>query len=188
MMTVSIAVTDDLDMHRTMLKNSLSELARSTKQFEFKVVGEYPEGQSLCKALPKADLYTLDIRMPTQDGLTTLLFLRRRHMIRAPICMASSEDEHNVSRFAAASVMPEAKTMTFEQKIALMAKVETRVLSGVTEAGKINSLLGGCEALQLDPRRYAQHLGANGFLHKPYRPEEVHRIIPAVLNGKSFTA
>jgi CheY-like chemotaxis protein len=188
MMTVSVAVTDDLDMHRTMLKNSLSELARSTKQYDFKVVGEFPDGQALCRGLPKADLFTLDIRMPVQDGLTTLLFLRRKHLIRAPICMASSEDENNVSRFASASVMPEAKSMTFEQKIALMAKVEMRVLSGVAEPGKINSLLGGCEALQLDPRRYAQHLGANGFLHKPYRPEEVLRILPAVLNGKSFTA
>ena len=188
MMTVTVALTDDLEMHRTILKSSLSKLARTTKQFEFKVVGEFPEGQSLCQALPKADLYTLDIRMPTQDGLTTLLFLRRRHLIKAPICMASSEDEHNVSRFASASVMPEAKSMTFEQKLALMAKVEARVMIGTVEPGKINSLLGGCEALQLDPRRYAQHLGANGFLHKPYRPDEVHRIIPAVLNGKSFTA
>ena len=45
-----------------------------------------------------------------------------------------------------------------------LAKVEQRVLDGSKETGKINDLLQGCQHLFMDPRRYALHLGANGFL------------------------
>ena len=78
--------------------------------------------------------------------------------------------------------------MPWEKKLELMSKVEERVLKGISEPGKINALLPGCEKLLIDPRRYAQHLGANGFLHKPYNSDQVMRIIPGVINGKSFSA
>ena len=30
------------------------------------------------------------------------------------------------------------------------------------------------------------HWGANGFLHKPYKVDEVVAIVPEVLNGKTY--
>lgn len=191
MLVVKVAVTDDQDMHRSMLKMSLANLARSTATWDFQIVGEAANGKDLCSKLPglAADLFSLDIRMPEQDGLTTLFLLRKRHHITAPILMVSSEEEGNVARFVGASGgSKDARSLPFEKKLELMARIEDRVLKGAVEPGKINDLLSGCEQLQLDPRRYAQHLGANGFLHKPYHPDQVAAIVPAVINGKSFAA
>ena len=185
---VRIYATDDQDMHRSMLKLTVGGL-NGMPGVRYVVEREFPNGKELIDALASGtrppDLFTLDIRMPTQDGLTTLMLIRRKLNLRQPVLMVSSEEEANITRRAGA-VDPKIAAMTNADKLAQLAKVEARILSGVVEPGKINDLLSGCERLQMDPRAYAQSLGANGFLHKPFTADQAARVVPEAVNGKSF--
>ena len=188
MSIVRIYATDDQDMHRSMLRMTVGGLTQMPG-VSFQVEKEFPNGKALTDALsgglPPPDLFTLDIRMPIQDGLTTLLLLRRKLQLRQPILMVSSEEEANITRRSGA-VDPKIAAMSNADKLAQLGKVEARILAGVVEPGKINDLLSGCERLQMDPRAYAQSLGANGFLHKPFTADQAARVVPEAVNGKSF--
>lgn len=188
--TIRVMLTDDLEMHRSMLRMNLGSYTRNHPEVAFQVLAECANGGELLTALGdvEPDLITLDIRMPEMDGLTTLLHLRRRLRLRCPILMASSEEEANVDRFFKERVSEQVRSLSFDDKCGHMDKVEERVLSGQREAGKINDLLPGCEKLRLDPVRYADHLGASGFLQKPYTPEQTDTALAAVLAGKAFQA
>ena len=188
--TIRVAITDDIEMHRGMLELALGNYNRAQSDYQCEVVGTFEHGQDMLEGISsvQADMVTLDIRMPTMDGLTGLLWLRRSLGLHMPVIMVSSEEESNIDRFFQGKVSDKVKNMPFEQKLGHMAKVEERVLSGVQEEGKINELLPGCEKLCLDPIRYAQHLGANGFLHKPYTPDQTLEVVTRVLQGGAFTA
>lgn len=188
-MQVKVVVVDDLELHRNMLSGSLSSLNGELSDYDFVVHREFVDGKDIVSSggYSDADLITLDIRMPEMDGLTTLLFLRRKHGCRAPICMVSSEQESNINRFVSEAIPDKLKNMPYETKLQHMAKVEERVLSGVKEPGKINDLLSGCEKLMVDPRKYALHLGANGFLCKPYDMNQVKTVLVEVINGKTVS-
>lgn len=186
---IHVTVTDDQAMHRQMLKTALRMLSERNPHFVFSIDREFADGAELLQHADEvqAALLTLDIRMPQRDGLSTLLLLRRRHHIRTPVCMVSAESEANIERFS--QTVPEhIRSLPFKVKIEHMQKIEERILNDVQEPGKINSLLAGCEKLALDPMRYAEYLGANGFLQKPYSPDAVSQVIPEVINGKTFSA
>ncbi len=185
-MEVKVVMVDDLDLHRNMSKGSLASLSAEVPEYTFIAHKECVDGKDVleCGSYREAALITLDIRMPEIDGLTALLFLRRKYNCRAPICMVSSEQESNINRFVG-DIPDKLKNMPYETKLQHMSKVEERVLSGVTEAGKINDLLSGCEKLMVDPRKYAMHLGANGFLTKPYDMNQVKSVLVEVINGKT---
>lgn len=189
-MTIRVVLTDDLEMHRSMLKMNLSTYSRDHPETALEIIGECENGALLVEqvAVLRPDWIFLDIRMPTMDGLTALLHLRRRCDFTGPVVMASSEDEANIARFFKGTVSDKVKAMSFEQKCGHMAKVEERVLAGQREEGKINDLLPGCEKLHLDPIEYAKHIGANGFLHKPYAPDQVDAVLGAVVRGSGFTS
>ena len=176
---IKVIVVDDLDMHRTMLKQTLRTAASGLDDFDFEVIEECASGKELLKSrnLETCDLITLDIRMPELDGLSTLLQLRKKLFIRTPICMASSEEEGNIDRFLIESSSDKVKGMSFEDKMEHLSKVEKRILAGVTEEGKVNDLLTACEKLLVDPQHYAKQIGANGFLHKPYAPNDMRTTI-----------
>lgn len=190
MTTWKLAVTDDVEMHRGMLKMALAAYCRKHPDVTVEVVGECEHGGQLLERLSSLlpNVLTLDIRMPTMDGLTTLLHLRQRVGFNGPILMVSSEEEGNIDRFFTEAVSDKVRNMPIEQKLANMAKIEARLLQGVTEPGKINDLLTGCEKLRLDPITYAKHLGANGFLHKPYSPDQTDAVFSSVLKGGAFTS
>lgn len=193
MPAVRYALADDAPLHRNMIKMTMAGLARTSMALEFAVVKEAENGRELVDwlaTLPAAEhpqIITLDIRMPVMDGLTALFHIRKRLRLAMPVCMCSSEDQANIDRHLAETAPPQVKAMSHADKMANLAKIEARLLAGQIEPGKINDLLTGCERLCMDPKVYARHLGANGFLHKPYTPEMARAIIPEVLNGKSFT-
>ena len=189
-MKVRIVAVDDLEMHRSMLKGTLASLSSESGEYDFEIAGEYENGQAMLDAVAytSCDLITLDIRMPIMDGLTTLLHLRRKYNCRVPVCMVSSEDESNIDRYVSETVSDKVKNMPYETKLQHMSKVEERVLSGVHEEGKVNDLLYGCEKLMVNPQKYAQHIGAQGFLLKPYSLEQMKDVIIPVLNGKVISA
>ena len=185
---VRVAITDDVAMHRSAIKMALSLLGRQTGNFDFQIVAEYENGQQLMDNVQSVDpdLITLDIRMPKRDGLSSLFLLRKKMNWTKPIIMASSENEKNLELQRQKPVSDKIANMSESEKLSFMKKIEQRLLTGTEEEGKINDLLGGCQTLILDPRAYALHLGANGFLHKPYKAEEVAATVPEVVNGKTF--
>ena len=185
-MDVRIVTIDDLEMHRSMLKGTLSSLAARRPEYEFQIVAEFENGQQFLDNIDSVDcdVITMDIRMPVMDGLTTLLHLRRRLNKQTPVCMVSSEDESNIDRFISETISDKVKQMPYEQKLGHMAKVEDRVLAGITEPGKVNDLLNGCEKLMVNPQDYAKHIGAQGFLLKPYSLDQMEEVVIPVLNGK----
>jgi two-component system chemotaxis response regulator CheY len=188
-MSVKVVTVDDIAMHRMMLKQNLEMASKKSDLFDFTVEAELEDGQHLVDRIGEfsPDLITLDIRMPEMDGLSTLCVLRQRLGIKVPVLMVSSEQEDNISRYE--DGMPDAvKQMSADQKFANLAKIEARLVSGHYEEGKINRLLEGCEKLGVDPAAYAERLGANGFLVKPYSPAVVQALLPEVINGKSFAA
>ena len=189
-MKVRIVAVDDLEMHRSMLRGTLASLGAQSGEYDFEIVGEFENGKQMISAgaYTSCDLITLDIRMPEMDGLTTLLHLRRKHGCQVPVCMVSSEDESNIDRFVSETVSDKVKNMPYEQKLQHMSKVEERVLQGVVEAGKVNDLLSGCEKLMVNPQKYAQQIGAQGFLLKPYSLDQMESVIIPVLNGKVVSA
>ena len=183
-----VLVVDDVPMHRRVLIKTMHESTAHEHQFNFsfRVLGEFNDGESFLSNLAQyeCDLITLDIRMPRLDGLTTLLKLRRMHQSHVPVCMVSSESIHTMNTESTSSVLAQAQTMTFEQKMKTIQKVEERVLLNERLPGKINDLLTACEKLGLDPIHYAEHLGANGYLCKPFTVEAFNRVIPESINGK----
>jgi CheY-like chemotaxis protein len=191
---VRYAIADDAPLHRRMIAMTIAGIGRTTMGLEFQMVKEAADGKELVDWLAglapaeRPNLVTLDIRMPVMDGLTALFHIRRRLGLHIPLCMCSSEDQANIDRHLAETAPPQVKAMSHADKLANLAKIEARLLAGQIEAGKINDLLTGCERLCMDPKVYARHLGANGFLHKPYTPEMARAVIPEVLNGKTFAA
>ena len=185
---VNMAVVDDQAMHRGVIKNMLDQLGRESGNFTFNIVAEFEDGQQCIDGITAAnpDMVTMDLRMPNVDGLTAVLLLRRKGLFDRPIVVVSSESEENFELHRVKAVSPKIAAMSFEEKLGLMAKIEERVLAGVKEEGKINDLLNGCQTLDLNPVRYSIHIGANGFLHKPYKIEQVQAMVPEVLNGKTF--
>ena len=183
-----IVVVDDHQMHRSMIGMNLKQAQRKLGGCTFEVVAELENGQELVDQVRQLspDLITLDIRMPVMDGLTALLHLRKKMRYMGPIIMVSSENQKTMALHHDLRGADAVEGLSSDEKIARMRKLEDRVLTGQVVEGKINSLLDGCEALMLDPRDYALSLGANGFLHKPYKVDQVIEIVPEVLNGKTY--
>ena len=183
-----IVIVDDHQMHRSMIGMNLAHAQKKLGDCEFTIIAELEDGQQLIDQVQtlQPDLITLDIRMPLMDGLTALLHLRKRLHWNKPIVMVSSESNQTMDLHHQLQGSDSVDHMSEQEKLGHMAKVEERVMTGQHVDGKINSLLEGCERLKLDPGHYALALGANGFLHKPYKLDEFVAIIPEVLNGKTY--
>ncbi len=190
MTVIRVVITDDQPLHRNVLKSSLAALTRDGSPFQWDIVTEFQSGQELVDHVQNlsCDLFTLDIRMPTLDGLSTLHVLRSRFGITTPICMVSSENPDNIDRFLEQRAPDSVRNMSVDEKYGHLKKVEDRLTQGIVEEGKINTLLEACEKLAVNPITYAEKLGANGFLLKPYKPDQISNVIIEVVNGKTYTA
>ena len=184
---VSVAVVDDTEFHRSDLRICIDKLGQENPCFEFHVEAEFENGQELIDHIDTLDVHlvTLDLRMPTLDGMTTLMMLRRTGRYQGPLVICSSEDETTVLE-GVNQTSQQVENYSNEKKFELLKRIEERILSGETQSSKVNDLLTGCGVLQMDPWDYALHLGANAFIHKPFSYERMARILPEVVNGKTF--
>jgi DNA-binding NarL/FixJ family response regulator len=178
--------TDDVPLHLTMVQSTLKMLAAKGLQTE--IIGTATNGQEAInkyqtlfntKNLP--DVMTLDIRMPTLDGLSALVKIKHLNP-NQKIVMVSSEDESTVSKTKIVHQISDA------EKFDLIQKVATRVKGGSSEPGKINQILQACDELHINPIQVAKQLGANGYIHKPYDADKTLLVINAVLANKPFTS
>lgn len=175
-------------MHLGLIQNFIKSSSLSPSD-PITVVGTFVNGalgaqgfEDLKKKGTKIDLITLDIRMPTMDGLSALVLIRKIDK-SVKVIMASSEDENTVTRKSNKVV-----DMPVIERMALLKNVVNRIESKKLEAGKINFILDACEELHLNPFDVAKHLGANGYLHKPYTLEKTKAVLAHVMSGGSFVA
>lgn len=175
---------DDNPMHLSYIQQQLKAAAKQMNQ-DIEILGTANNGlegyklyESLVKAGKKPDFCTFDIRMPEVDGLSALLKLYKSYPSQKVI-MVSSEDEDTMTlRQGKAAHLPQ------NEKMALLKKVEDRILSNQQQPGKINRILDACEELLLDPIEIAMHYGARGYLQKPYQLEATVKVVTEVLAGK----
>lgn len=182
---MKIICADDNPMHLSLVQSVLKS-AMGADKIEIWKTGKNGEEAVECfkeaqKQNIKIDLVTLDIRMPVLDGLSALVKLRSLSPT-LKIVMASSEDENTMKRYSSGQIAE----MPVPKKIELLEKVKSRIVSGVQEAGKINSILNGCEELLFDPIEAAKHFKANGYMHKPYTVDNVKLVLDQVTKGGPF--
>ena len=183
---MNVLLADDAEMHRSLLKNVLSKVPGGMV-----VLGEAADGKELCdlyaRHVGKIDLIFCDIRMPVMDGLSALVKIKSIRKDQK-IVMVSSEDLARMQRINEAKGEGNNSSLDEAKKIELIEKVADRVRKGVVEAGKINSLLEGCEKLAADPILIARHFGANGYLRKPYDNAKLELLISKLVASQDFAA
>lgn len=182
---MNIISVDDNSMHLSLVQTQLKAMFKKYG-IEVNVLGTANNGldgfnlySSLVKSGKKIDICTFDIRMPKMDGLSAMFKIKKMNPSQMVI-MASSEDDKTVSKNPGpASKLP------MNEKMALLKKVEERVLSGKVEPNKISFILHACEELLLDPIEIAKQYGANGYMHKPYKVEDTEKLVKHLIEKKS---
>ena len=190
---IRIICADDAETHRSLLKSNLRMASRELG-VEFEIIAEVENGADLIscyqnQAPGTVDAIFSDIRMPNVDGLSSLITLRKIDP-KQKIIMVSSESINSMESANAVHGEQARKTLEIEQRMTLLEKVRERIIKGITEDGKTNSILIGCEKLALDPIFVAKKFGANGYLRKPYAPDKTKEIIKKILieNVTTFIA
>lgn len=182
-----IIFADDAAMHRSVLKSNLRSIG-SELGIEFEILGEGEDGGQLVELFGKhpvgtVDLVFSDIRMPIMDGLSALVKIKQMNPLQKMV-MVSSEDMQTIDNANEKHGEVERKTVEQKQRIEMLNKVAHRIRNNVTEEGKTNSILTGCEKLALDPILIAQEYGAMGYLRKPYDPQKTKEMMQFILNSK----
>ena len=184
---MKVICCDDNSLHLSLIQSALRNSGLKTKPEIWKTGSSGQQAIDLYLEAKKngvqIDLVTLDIRMPVLDGLSALVKIKSINPLQR-VVMASSEDEGTVEGKSreGRDALPE------REKFMLLDKVKTRVISGDFTPGKISRILDACEELFLDPIEIAKHFKANGYLHKPYKVENVKAVIEHVMSGGGFLA
>jgi CheY-like chemotaxis protein len=173
-------MTDDAQMHRSIFKNTFSQL-----KIPHTILAEAENGRNLVQLFSEhrskgVDYIFCDIRMPVMDGLSALVKIRSIDP-NVKMIMVSSEDVQRMVMVNQSRGDQEKAATDTKLKFEMLDKVATRVKGDVTEPGKINSILEACEKLALDPMLVAKHYGAKGYLHKPYdiaRMKQLFEMLP----------
>jgi len=173
-----IYVTDDHNSHRQILKNTLETIFRERGFNDFEIV-ECIHGADLLRKsdVRKPDLIFLDIHMPELDGLSTLVRYRTKDRT-TPVIMASLETGESLARF---NKERDLAGLTTEKKMGLLARVVERVRKGIVEEGKINNVLDAASSLRLDPIKITENYGANGYVNKPYKKQDIQDALNRVV-------
>lgn len=175
-------------MHRVVLKSNLRN-AGNELGLNIVIVGEAENGAQLLELYSKQppgsiDIVFSDIRMPVMDGLSSLVMVKHLNP-NQKVVMASSEDIKTMDAANAQHGEQARKTIEQTQRMDLLNKVADRLRKGVTEEGKTNSILTGCEKLALDPIWVAEQYGASGYLRKPYDPAKTKEMLQFVLGANT---
>ena len=171
-------IIDDQESHRIILKNHIEAILRSLHQDEPAFI-EGVNGNIFLKKFMQADsqhkpaLVFLDIHMPALDGLSALVRYREKEP-HHPVYLVTSEDEVTISRLKEAH---KGSQMSPAEKYTLLMRVVDRIKQGITEPGKISSVLEAISSLRMDPREVALKLGVTGFIHKPYERADIEKVI-----------
>lgn len=172
-----IHITDDSGAHRSILENTIHTIFRQKGSEDLEIVACIHGADLLRKSEEKrSDLVFLDIHMPVLDGLSTLVRYRTKDKA-TPIVMATLETSESVDRFTKTRDLT---GLTEERKMDLLEKVIERVQRGVTEEGKINSVLEAVSSLRLDPIKIAKAYGANEYVNKPYKRADIERVLTKI--------
>lgn len=124
-------------------------------------------------------LITMDINMPSMDGLSALVRMRKMYP-NCIIVMVSSESKDVVKRLCTVDTKKHFDADD-AKKQEMLDKVIARVKSGVKEPGKINSVLEACASLGMDPIVVAKNNGADAFISKPFDIAEASKKISSIL-------
>lgn len=174
----TIYCVDDSNMHMSKIKAAIVEACSSRNIADYQVI-ECSNGRQLLDRIheQRPTLITLDIHMPVMDGLSTLVRLRTIYSA-CPIVMVSAENESVILRHMIGKAGNHSNyDAPLEKKKEMLEKVAKRVRSGVSEEGKINSMLDACASLAMDPIAVAKSYGATLFLSKPFNgPEAVQKL------------
>ncbi len=180
---MKVIIADDDPAMLTRLKDSISEL--DPKHSTIELCGEGVNGEQLIEKVEQQthiDLVISDIRMPVMDGLSALVYLKAKYH-KMKIVMLSSE--------SAASMMlsgekHEEAGGELSKKLQMLDQVATRVRKKETAEGKINSILTGCEKLQLDPIEIAKYYGADGYIRKPVSTGKLGQFLDELQSSSEF--
>ncbi|KXF82475.1 response regulator transcription factor [Enterovibrio coralii] len=178
---MKIIFADDM---ADMRENILSSLKAVEEEFgPFEILGEATNGReliSLVERHPHVDLVLTDLRMPTMDGLSALVYLKANNKIKN-IFMISSESIVSINQ--AEKLKMDAD---LDEKMGLLDKIAHRVIDDEIVEGKINSILTGCEKLRLDPIKVAEYYGATGYMRKPISRRKMGNLFEALSTQNGF--
>ncbi len=179
---MKVVIADDDPVLLGKMKDSLAEL---NGKYAVELCGVAKNGAELINIMaktPGVDLVITDIRMPVKDGLSALVYLRPKYA-RTKIVMLSSESPISI-RTKGGDI--KSATQDYSSKIAMLDKIKGRVVSGQEVAGKINSILEGCEKLALDPYVISEKYGAQGFVRKPVTTKKLQTLMERLEQSQGF--
>ncbi|MCJ8300612.1 MAG: hypothetical protein MJK13_16990 [Pseudomonadales bacterium] len=123
-----------------------------------------------------------DIRMPVMDGLSSMVYLKGKFP-RMKVVLCSSE---SVAKMRAVGGGGDLADTDLAKKMQMLEKLAVRVRAKQVEAGKINSILEGCEKLVLDPIEMSKKLGAQGFVKKPVSAGKLSKLLQGLQAPSGF--
>ncbi|MDD1793278.1 response regulator [Enterovibrio makurazakiensis] len=178
---MKIIFADDMaDMRESIVKS----LEAVEDQFgPFEILGQAKDGQeliALVERYPDVDLVLTDLRMPTMDGLSALVYLKANVKVKK-IFVISSESIISISQAEKRKIEAD-----IEEKMGLLDKIAHRVIDNEVVEGKINSILTGCEKLRLDPIKVAEYYGASGYMRKPISRRKIASLFEEMATSKGF--
>ncbi len=168
---MKVVVADDDEVMLDRLSRAFSLLDPQYGTYE--VCGAAPNGQALINtvdSLPHVDLVITDMRMPVMDGLSALVYLRSKYPF-LKIILLTSESEIKGEDGC------DVNSADFTKKVGMLDKIAERIRKKETVAGKINSMLEGCEKLGLHADDMSEHYGAQGFVRKPISPKKLDLVL-----------
>lgn len=175
---MNILMADDTEMHRTMFLNTIKEIPN----LQVNVLGLGRDGEELCQLYKsfsgshKIDAIFCDIRMPKMDGLSALAKILGMNPHQVMV-MVSSEDLAKMEMINIAKGDQVKAQGDLAKKLELIDKIVERLRKNIIEPGKVNSILEGCEKLAADPVDVARHIGARGYVRKPYDAGKLSHVI-----------
>jgi len=173
-----VYVTDDRSSHRAILKGTIQTVFQEKGLKDFEIT-ECIHGADMLRKSDekKPDLIFLDIHMPELDGLSTLVRYRAKDS-STPIIMATLETKESITRL---TKQRDVTGLTEGKKMQLLSNVVERVQEGIFQEGKINSVLEAVSTLRLDPVKIAVKYGANEYVNKPYRKNDIEAVLKKCL-------
>lgn len=191
MKNLRILLADDSRVAMSAMVTCLERIADATRR-KIEILAKAGSGDELVRLYSGlfsagVDYVFTDIRMPVLDGLSALVKIRAIYP-KQVVALVSSEDVQEMQIFNRVRGATENAGLDWPKKIELLKRVEYRLIHNIQEAGKINSMLEGCEKLAADPVEVGRELGAAAFLPKPFQEKTVAALLNHLDSGAPFAA